>query len=84
MELTAVREIASRLREQVHRVVVGQDAALDLLLVSLLCEGHVLFEGVPGVAKTLLTRVFASTLPSLSITCTGKFIFSWAECSIGT
>jgi MoxR-like ATPase len=62
MELTTVRDVAARLREQVHRVVVGQDHAIDLLLVSLLCEGHVLFEGVPGVAKTLLARTFASGL----------------------
>jgi MoxR-like ATPase len=62
MELTIVREVAARLREQVHRVVVGQDHAIDLLLVALLCEGHVLFEGVPGVAKTLLARTFASGL----------------------
>jgi MoxR-like ATPase len=62
MELTAVREVAARLREQVHRVVVGQDHAIDLLLVSLLCEGHILFEGVPGTAKTLLARTFAGGL----------------------
>src|SRR5215468_3516201 len=62
MDLMIVREVAGRLREQVHRVVVGQDDAIDLLLVSLLCEGHVLFEGVPGVAKTLLARAFASGL----------------------
>jgi MoxR-like ATPase len=62
MELTIVRDVAGRLREQVHRVVVGQDHAIDLLLVSLLCEGHVLFEGVPGTAKTLLARTFASGL----------------------
>jgi len=62
MELIAVREVAMRLREQVHRVVVGQDNAIDLLLVSLLCEGHILFEGVPGTAKTLLARTFAGGL----------------------
>jgi MoxR-like ATPase len=62
MELTAVREVAMHLREQVHRVVVGQDHAIDLLLVSLLCEGHILFEGVPGTAKTLLARTFAGGL----------------------
>jgi MoxR-like ATPase len=62
MELIAVREVAMRLREQVHRVVVGQDHAIDLLLVSLLCEGHILFEGVPGTAKTLLARTFAGGL----------------------
>src|SRR5215510_5747651 len=62
MDLTAVRDIATRLREQVHRAVVGQDAAIDLLLTALLCEGHILFEGVPGVAKTLLARAFAGGL----------------------
>src|ERR1043166_3713227 len=62
MELTIVRDVAARLREQVHRVVVGQDHAIDLLLVSLLCEGHILFEGVPGTAKTLLARTFAGGL----------------------
>jgi MoxR-like ATPase len=62
MELTVVREIAMRLREQVHRVVVGQDQAIDLLLTALLCEGHILFEGVPGTAKTLLARTFAGGL----------------------
>jgi MoxR-like ATPase len=62
MELLTVRKVADDLREQVHRVVVGQDAAIDLLLVALLCEGHVLFEGVPGIAKTLLARAFAGGL----------------------
>src|SRR5262249_54086582 len=59
---TTVRDTAFRLRQEVHRVVVGQDHAIDLLLVALLCEGHILFEGVPGVAKTLLARTFASGL----------------------
>jgi MoxR-like ATPase len=62
MELTAVHEVAQRLRQQVHRVVVGQDHAIDLLLTALLCEGHILFEGVPGTAKTLLARTFAGGL----------------------
>jgi len=62
MDLNTVREVAARLRQSVHEVVVGQDNAIDLLLVSLLSEGHILFEGVPGVAKTLLARTFAATL----------------------
>src|ERR1043165_7859109 len=62
MDLIAVREVAMRLREQVHLAVVGQDPAIDLLLVSVLCEGHILFEGVPGTAKTLLARAFAAGL----------------------
>jgi MoxR-like ATPase len=62
MDLNTVREVAARLRQNVHEVVVGQDTAIDLLLVALLSEGHILFEGVPGVAKTLLARTFAATL----------------------
>ncbi|MFT3696168.1 MAG: MoxR family ATPase [Kofleriaceae bacterium] len=62
MDLNIVREVANRLRQTVHDVVVGQDNAIDLLLVALLSEGHILFEGVPGVAKTLLARTFGSSL----------------------
>ncbi len=62
MELTAIRAVTERLRAEVHKVVVGQDRALDLLLVALLSDGHVLVEGVPGVAKTLLARAFATAL----------------------
>jgi MoxR-like ATPase len=62
MELQAIRERVEALRAEVHKVVVGQDAALDLLLTALLSDGHVLVEGVPGTAKTLLARAFAAAL----------------------
>src|SRR5512140_633042 len=62
MELTRIRDVTERLRGEVHKVVVGQDRALDLMLVALLSDGHVLVEGVPGVAKTLLARAFATAL----------------------
>ncbi len=62
MDLELARSIADRLRAEVRKVVVGQEAALDLLLVGLLSEGHVLLEGVPGTAKTLLARTFAAAL----------------------
>jgi len=62
MDLLAVRETGAQLREQVHKVVVGQDKAIGLMLVSLLSEGHVLLEGVPGTAKTLLARCFSAAL----------------------
>ena len=51
-----------RVRSEVAKVVVGQDAAVSGLLVGLLCGGHVLMEGVPGVAKTLLVRALAQSL----------------------
>jgi len=62
MDLHGIRNISQRLREQVQNVVVGQDAVIDLMLVSLLAEGHVLIEGPPGTAKTLLARTFAAAL----------------------
>jgi MoxR-like ATPase len=49
-------------RSEVAKAVVGQDAAVSGLLVALLCGGHVLLEGVPGVAKTLLVRTLAQSL----------------------
>jgi len=47
---------------QIRPVVVGQDRTLELMLIALACRGHVLLEGVPGVAKTLLARALAATL----------------------
>jgi MoxR-like ATPase len=49
-------------RAEVAKAVVGQDSVVSGLLIALICEGHVLLEGVPGVAKTTLAKAFASTL----------------------
>jgi MoxR-like ATPase len=62
MELARVHEIEERLRAQLSRIVMGHQEAVDLMLVALLCQGHVLLHGVPGVAKTLLARTFAASL----------------------
>ncbi len=56
------RDALIALRTEVAKAVVGQDAAVSGLVVALLCEGHVLLEGVPGVAKTLLVRTLSRTL----------------------
>jgi len=58
----AARESLVRLREEVGKAVVGQDSVVTGLVIALLCRGHVLLEGVPGVAKTLLVRTLASAL----------------------
>src|SRR5664279_3373658 len=50
------------LRAEVAKAVIGQDAAVTGLVIALLCRGHVLLEGVPGVAKTLLVRALAAAL----------------------
>ncbi|HEX6872172.1 MAG TPA: MoxR family ATPase [Micromonosporaceae bacterium] len=58
----AAREALGRLRAEIGKVVVGQDATVTGLVIALLCRGHVLLEGVPGVAKTLLIRTAAASL----------------------
>jgi MoxR-like ATPase len=56
------RQALARLRAEVAKVVVGQDAIVSGLVIALLCRGHVLLEGVPGVAKTLLVRTLGTAL----------------------
>lgn len=51
-----------QVREQIARVIVGQTEVTELVLTALLCEGHVLLEGVPGLGKTKLVRTLAQTL----------------------
>ena len=61
-EVAAAKERVDELRREVSRIYVGSSRALDLMLVSLLAKGHVLLEGVPGVAKTTLVKAFAVAL----------------------
>ena len=58
----AVRALAEQVSENVGRVIVGKADVVDLLLVALLCEGHVLLEDVPGVGKTVLAKSLSRTL----------------------
>jgi MoxR-like ATPase len=57
-----LRDALSRVRHEVGKAVVGQDGAVTGLLIALLANGHVLLEGVPGVAKTLLVRSLSRSL----------------------
>ncbi|AYF97165.1 AAA family ATPase [Protaetiibacter intestinalis] len=57
-----LRDALSRVRVEVGKAVVGQDGAVTGLLIALLADGHVLLEGVPGVAKTLLVRSLSRSL----------------------
>ena len=56
------RAALAEVRTEVAKAVIGQDSVVSGLLIALICEGHVLLEGVPGVAKTLLVRTLASAL----------------------
>ena len=61
-DTTWVAEVFAAIRSAIGAVVIGQDEAVRLSFVTLLCSGHSLYEGVPGVAKTLLVRTLAATL----------------------
>ena len=54
--------VARRLRENIQKVIVGRDEAINLTLVAVLCEGHLLIEDVPGIGKTTLARSLAASL----------------------
>src|SRR6201992_4272413 len=62
MELRDVSAITEDIRGAIRKAVVGQNEVIDLMLTSLLCGGHILLEGVPGTAKTLLPESFAARL----------------------
>jgi MoxR-like ATPase len=59
MELVELRDRAAAVLDEVERAIVGKREALELILLALLCDGHVLLEDYPGLAKTLIARSFA-------------------------
>jgi MoxR-like ATPase len=61
-DLTLFAERIEQLRQQISQVIVGQQENIDLLLTAVLANGHVLLEGVPGVAKTLLARLLSKLI----------------------
>lgn len=57
-----MQQLVDSLRKEISKVVVGQKKMVDALLVGLMCDGHILLEGVPGLAKTTTVKTIASTL----------------------
>ena len=57
-----ISEVANRLRENIQKVIVGKDEVINLTLVAVLTEGHLLLEDVPGIGKTTLARALAASL----------------------
>lgn len=62
IDLTKIREGVHTLREQLRKVIVGQDEFIELLIISVFANGHALIEGVPGVAKTVTAKLLAKTM----------------------
>src|SRR5919201_1435407 len=62
VDVSTIKALAERAAENIERVIVGKREVIDLLLVAMLCEGHVLIEDVPGIGKTMLARSLARTL----------------------
>ncbi|NCF64710.1 MAG: AAA domain-containing protein [Chloroflexi bacterium] len=57
-----IADTAARLRENIQKVIVGKDETIDLALIAMLCEGHLLLEDVPGTGKTTLAKTIAASL----------------------
>ena len=62
MNVSDVKGLAETIRDEVRRAIVGQDEAVELMLIALFSSGHILLEGPPGTAKTFLAQCFARTL----------------------
>ena len=62
LDLNALNEQVNRIRKELSKIIVGQEEMIDLLITAILSDGHVLIEGVPGVAKTLTAKLLAKVI----------------------
>ncbi len=58
-KIKKISELISRIKEEVAKVVVGQEKVINAFICAILCDGHVLIEGIPGIAKTLIVKTLA-------------------------
>jgi MoxR-like ATPase len=61
-DVASIMQFSSTLRSELQKVIIGMDDTIDMLIVGLLTNGHILLEGVPGVAKTLLVKLLAKAI----------------------
>ncbi|MGQ1909243.1 AAA family ATPase [Marinifilum sp. RC60d5] len=64
IDLNELNQLISQIKFEIQKVIIGQEHNIDLLLVGLFAKGHVLIEGVPGIAKTLSAKLLAKTISS--------------------
>lgn len=62
VDLSALNESLKKIRQEIAKVIVGQEPMVDLLITAILADGHVLIEGVPGVAKTLTSKLLSKVI----------------------
>lgn len=62
IDLSELKAATDRIRTEIKKIIVGQDIAIDLILTAILADGHLLIEGVPGVAKTILAKLTAKCI----------------------
>lgn len=61
-DLSALKESVEKVKTEIRKIIVGQDKTIELLLASIFADGHILIEGVPGIAKTLIAKILARTI----------------------
>lgn len=62
LDLSGLNQSVAAIRQEINKVIIGQTKMLDLIIIGLLCDGHILIEGVPGVAKTLTAKIMAKII----------------------
>lgn len=62
MDLSNLKNAVDRIRQEIGKIIVGQHKMVDLLIIGILADGHILIEGVPGIAKTMTAKLMAQTM----------------------
>ena len=62
LDVYKISDAVERIKDEIQKVVIGQDMTIDLLLAGIFANGHILMEGVPGIAKTLIANLLAKTI----------------------